>query len=445
MNRLTSFRICLALGGGLALAGLQQHLLQHRPPRLVQLISTTATSGPAALDLSFSRPMQRASLAQSSKLNPAMALLWLGEGTTLRLLLEPGQIINSPLTLVLRGVDQRNLALSPQRWSWDPRPYLLAVVPTADGEQLQMQSRDGRWQGLTPSFPRLASVVPLGDGSGIALSTLDGQSSHRLWLLPVQQRNLARLEPGSLGRLEEPKPAGLRSLSDQNLRYAQISSNRRGDLLVQSSTIALGEETTTFWPSQGGRTTLGIKASGPMQLLPEGGGVIVPQVEGLTLYSLPGQASRRQVLPGSRDLSSFCPMSGRALLVRHWPDYRRSLELVEPGQPPRQLWLGSEGVLASACDRGGERVWLLLSDWNNGLKPELLALNQRGRVLQRRQLMGWEQEPGTPMQFDATRQELLLTMRRKDRSPQPVLIDAATLTSRPMAKQVNLAIWLPSR
>ena len=102
-------------------------------------------------------------------------------------------------------------------------------------------------------------------------------------------------------------------------------------------------------------------------------------------------------------------------------------------------------MLASACDRGGERVWLLLSDWNNGLKPELLALNQRGRVLQRRQLMGWEQEPGTPMQFDATRQELLLTMRRKDRSPQPVLIDAATLTSRPLAKQVNLAIWLPSR
>jgi hypothetical protein len=87
----------------------------------------------------------------------------------------------------------------------------------------------------------------------------------------------------------------------------------------------------------------------------------------------------------------------------------------------------------------------LLSDWNNGLKPELLALNQRGRVLQRRQLMGWEQEAGTPMQFDATRQELLLTMRRKDRSPQPVLIDAATLASRPLAKQVNLAVWLPSR
>jgi len=389
--------------------------------------------------------MQRASVAESSKLNPALALRWLGDGTPLRLLLEPGQIIKSPLTLLLRGVDQRNLAVSPQRWRWDPRPYLLAVVPTAGREQLQVQARDGLWYPISPSFPKLSSVVPLGDGSGIALLNRDGQSSHRLWLLPVQQRNVAPLQAGGLGRLEEPRPARLRSLSDQALIYAHLSSNRRGDLLVQSSTTALGQETSTFWPNRGGRTTLGFEASGPMQLLPEGGGVIVPEVEGLTLYSLPGQASRRQVLPGSRDLSSFCPMSGRALLVRHWPDYRRSLELVEPGQPPRQLWLGSEGVLASACDRGGERVWLLLSDWSNKLKTELLVLNQRGRLLQRRQLMGWEQEPGTPMQFDATRQELLLTMRRKDRSPQPVLIDAATLTSRPLAKQVNLAIWLPSR
>ena len=389
--------------------------------------------------------MQRASVAQSSKLKPALAVRWLGDGTPLRLLLEPGQILKSPLTLVLRGVDHRNLPLSPQRWSWDPRPYLLAVVPTAGGEQLQVQSRDGRWYALSPSFPKLASVVPLGDGSGIALSTLDSQSSHRLWLLPVHQRNLALHQPGNLGRLEGPRPAQLRSLSGQALNYAHLSSNRLGDLVVQSSTTALGQGTTTFWPRRGGRRPLGLKASGPMQLLPEGGGVIVPEVEGLTLHSLPGQASRRQVLPGSRDLSSFCPMSGRALLVRHWPDYRRSLELVEPGQPPRQLWLGSEGVLASACDRGGERVWLLLSTWNNGLKTTLLVLDQRGRLLQRRPLVGWEQEPGTPMQFDATRQELLLTMRRKDRSPQPLLIDAATLTPRPLAKQVNLAIWLPSR
>jgi hypothetical protein len=184
-----------------------------------------------------------------------------------------------------------------------------------------------------------------------------------------------------------------------------------------------------------------------MQLLPEGGGVVVPELEGLTLHNLPGQPSRRQVLPGSRELSSFCPVSGRALLVRHWPDYRRSLELVEPGQPPRQLWIGGEAVLASACDRGGERVWLVVSDWAKGSHPQLLALDRRGQLLQQRPLTGWEVEPGAPLLFDPTSQQLLLTLRSRARATgaaQPVLIEATTLTVRPQAKPVRLALWLPA-
>ena len=47
-----------------------------------------------------------------------------------------------------------------------------------------------------------------------------------------------------------------------------------------------------------------------MQLLPEGGGVVVPELEGLTLHSLPGQPRRRQVLPGSRDLLAMAVGGG---------------------------------------------------------------------------------------------------------------------------------------
>jgi hypothetical protein len=184
-----------------------------------------------------------------------------------------------------------------------------------------------------------------------------------------------------------------------------------------------------------------------MQLLPEGGGVVVPELEGLTLHSLPGQPRRRQVLPGSRELSSFCPVSGRALLVRHWPDYRRSLELVEPGQPPRQLWVGGEAVLASACDRGGERVWLVVNDWTRGAQPQLLALDRSGRILQQRALSGWEVEPGSAMAFDPTRQQLLLTLRSRGRATEgarAVLVDGQTLRLQPVDKPVRLALWLPA-
>ncbi|MCP9883227.1 hypothetical protein KBY65_12215 [Cyanobium sp. Alchichica 3B3-8F6] len=442
MNQATK-RVLLLLAGGLGLAALQQQLLLRRPPRLLELQAFSASSGPAALDLRFSRPMLRASLERDSALKPPLAWRWLGEGNPLRLLLRPGQTIPGPLTLLLAGVDRRNLPLPRQRWRWDPRPRLLAVVPVPGGEQLQLQRRDGSWQPLTPVWPQLAQVMPLGNGSGVALLSGNDQGSHQLWLLPLQQRNLVRAPQ----TLSEPRPGQLQPLSSAPLLFAHLSSNQRGDLLVQSATAALDPGSTVLRRVQGGEVAIPQSATGPMQLLPEGGGLVVPELEGLTLHNLPGQPSRRQVLPGSRELSSFCPVSGRALLVRHWPDYRRSLELVEPGQPPRQLWIGGEAVLASACDRGGERVWLVVSDWARGSHPQLLALDRRGQLLQQRPLTGWEVEPGAPLLFDPSSQQLLLTLRSRARATeaaQPVLIEATTLELRPQAKPVRLALWLPA-
>jgi hypothetical protein len=228
------------------------------------------------------------------------------------------------------------------------------------------------------------------------------------------------------------------------LIFTHLSSNQRGDLLVQWSAQALGRSITSFWPRQGNRQQLELEASGPMQLLPDGGALVMPELEGLSLRNLPGRPERRQLLPGSRDLSSFCPVSGRALLVRHWPDFRRSLELVEPGQPPRQLWLGGDAVLSTACDRGGERVWLLVSHWRSAQRSRLLEINRQGQIVRERDLAGWEVEPGVPMAYDPTRQQLLLTLRQQGRpDAQPVLIPVRDLALQPLPKAVRQALWLP--
>ncbi len=89
----TGQRITLVLAAGLALALLQQQLLLRRLPRLLELEPSTASSGPASLDLRFSRPMRRSSLVRSSRLHPQLAWKWLGDGNPLRLLLLPGQTI----------------------------------------------------------------------------------------------------------------------------------------------------------------------------------------------------------------------------------------------------------------------------------------------------------------------------------------------------------------
>jgi hypothetical protein len=159
--------------------------------------------------------------------------------------------------------------------------------------------------------------------------------------------------------------------------------------------------------------------------------------------------------------------------VRHRPDYSRSLELVEPGEAPRILWQGRQAVMGSACASGGERIWLLLMDGIGQPRLQLLALNRSGQILQRKQLNGWQLEPGTKMHYDASRNQLLLalkpiTVRRSELKPianvrreiksisvepitaegrqeaRPALIDANSLTLRVLDKPIRQVQWLPA-
>jgi hypothetical protein len=104
---------------------------------------------------------------------------------------------------------------------------------------------------------------------------------------------------------------------------------------------------------------------------------------------------------------------------------------------------------------------------------QLLALNRSGQILQRKQLNGWQLVPGTKMEFDASRNQLLLalkpiTVRRSEiksianmqseikaisvepitsegrQEARPALIDANSLTLRVLDKPIRQAQWLPA-
>ncbi|TVS06461.1 MAG: hypothetical protein EA413_03885 [Cyanobium sp. PLM2.Bin73] len=442
---LPSRPLLLALGLPALLVVAQQQLLVRQPPQLEGLNNAPASSGPAALQARFSRPMQVASLEQAGQLSPPLAHSWLGSGSTLLLRLAEGQRIEAPLELQLAGRDERGQALAPSRWHWDPRPRVLAVVAAAGGEQLQLREHDGSWRPISPVWPEIPHVLPLGDGSGVAAASREPDGQLRLWRIALQQHNLRLAsEPAQAVRAADPQP-----LKGGPVLFAHLSSNRLGDLLVQSGQLEPGSSQARL--QRGGRRRwrqLPWSASGPMLLLPEGGAVVVPDTDGLHLETLPPQAPRRQTLPGSRDLSSFCPQAGRALLQRHWPDFRRSLELVEPGQPPKQLWLGTQALVASACSRSGDRVWALLMEGTEEPRLTLLALDRNGVELGRRLLTGWELEPGSGLHWDASGEQLLTTLRpraRGDAAPPParaVLIDATSLELRPLPGPVKRAQWL---
>lgn len=396
-----------ALGGLALVALILQQTLVRQPPRLLRLSQAPASSGPAALRLRFSRPMDPASLA-ASRLDPPLAHRWLGEGDSFLLTLAPGQRPSGPLRLTLSGRDLAGVPLRPRRWLWDPRPRLVAVVPVAGGDQLWLRDHVGRWRPLVPKVWRqIVAVEVLGDGSALALVSRGEGGMQQVWRLPLRQRNLA---PDGQG-LAPVGAAAPEPLGREPILFAHISGNRRGDLLVQAGEPGANAVLTLFWPLRGSPRPLPLEAVGTASLLPEGGAVVVPRAEGLSLESLPPRPPQRQILPGSRDLLAFCPRSGRALLRRHWPDYRRSLEWLEPGQPPRELWRGDEALLAATCLGGGERLWVALLSGDRRPDLTLLSIDRQGRQPRRFPLPDWELEPGTQLHDDPTSDQLVAALR----------------------------------
>lgn len=441
-----SRRLLLLLLSAAGLALLQQQWLLRRPPRLLTLQSQPIHSGSTALDLRFSRPMDRASFAAASTLMPALQHRWQGQNDALRLQIDARQAIGQPLQLQFSGTDQRGQMFPLQRWWWDPRPWLVVNRVLEGGEQLQLQRRDGSWLPLTPVWPAINQVEPLSDGRGIAIVSSDGSGQERIWIRRLQPRNLQRQQRDQA----PPRLGPLQSLITRQLLFGHISSNLNGDLLMQTGGFAAGSETVELMLASGARQHLGLAASGPMQLLPAGGGVVVPSTNGLTIKALStdNNPPQGQLLPGRRELGAFCPASGRAVLIRHWPDYRRSIELVVPGVAPRELHLGDEAVLAVACNNTGTRIWAVLGRWTaNRSHQTIVLMDDAGTVMRRRRLDPWLIQPGTRLSLDSVGQQLLLTVGK---APQRQSGVAALMHAESLAwikigdLRIKEALWLQS-
>jgi hypothetical protein len=415
----------LCLGALSLIALCQQQLLLRRPARLTELRPLPPGHSAAALELRFSRPIDGSSLRLGTKLLPPLPIELQGQGNTWQLRIAAGQAINDPLQLEISGTDRQGKALASSSWEWDPRPVLVGARPVTGGDQLQLWQQQ-RWQPLSPVHGPVESLQPLGNGLGLATVTASDPMARQVWLLELDQ---------SLRPLRE------RRLNQSPLVYANLSSDQRGDLLLQGNGVEL-------FRSNGSSQRLKLASSGPLRLVPQGGQLVMPEPEGLALLDLPPLPPRRQFLIGSRDLSSFCPAAGRAVLVRHWPDYRRSLELLEPGRSPRQLWLGSEALAATACAGAGERIWALLLSGISQPQLELLELDGKGKQRRSIKLEGEELEPGTGLHYNPASQKLLLQLRplaapnRPQQLPRAVLIDTRSYARESLPGGVRQVGWL---
>ena len=294
---------------------------------------------------------------------------------------------------------------------------------------------------ISQVWPAIPSVIPLGNGRGIALVVRDQNGTEQVWLdqlTPISTANrLAALGPPTLSNTEP--------LLKGEVLFAHLSSNLNGDLLVQSGGFQPGSDQALLLQADGKRKALDLKPSGPMQLLPAGGGVVMPTYNGLSLRPLQATEQKPQMLPGSREVGAFCGASGRAVLIRHWPDYRRSIELVVPGQAPKQLHLGDQAVLGVACNNRGTQIWAVLGRWKQQRgNHELVLFSDAGDVTQRRALEPWTLKAGSPIQWNPVTNHLLMTLTRPNQThARAGLIDGDSLKLiKVINSPVSEAQWL---
>ena len=226
--------------------------------------------------------MDRNSVAENSRLLPHQPHQWFGQQDQFRLLLDPGAQIRSPQKLVLGGRDQRGLALPKRSLWWDPRSYLLAVMVEEEGEQLKLRREDGSWLPLSSVEQRILQIEPLGNGEGVAFVTDNDPSKLEVLLRQLTPRAISDQAQG----LADPLPGAIQSLASGSLLFAHLSSNQRGELLVQVGGIEAGSDRTWIRSANAKRRDLDLEVAGAIRLLPDGSGLVVPSYDGLDLLPM---------------------------------------------------------------------------------------------------------------------------------------------------------------
>ena len=366
------------LFAGLLLALLQQCGLQRRPGRL--LGARPAVDAAAVLELRYSRPVDPDSLAASVQLAPDVPLSITADGATVQLRLSQPYRASGPIEVSLGGQDQQGRPLHQVWLQWEPRPLLLGLVSSPQGQRLELTWPDtnGVWKPITLWESSISNVLPLRDGRGVVYAAAADSLSQRNWFVEVVPSVVSRHLPTDLQPAVPPQP-----LPGPATLYSHFSSSNRGHLLLQGVSSAALEHPAhhppflqLFQPDQvrGLRwllrrqqpwrqaTPLEHQPDGRVVLLPSGDGLVFPDENGLVVVSLPPLSAQRHLLPGNRDLKTFCGAGQRAVVLEHQPDYTKTIELLRPGLAPEVVWEGEAALLAAACDEAAERIWLLTVD-----------------------------------------------------------------------------------
>lgn len=342
-------------------------------------------AGDTALLLTFSRPMDRASVEENFRLDPPLAgkFSWAGRRMAYTLT-EPIPYGAKTFTVEVSGARDRfsevgEATMQPFRGQFQSRERALVYLGVSEEEasRLVLYNLTGQErQILTPQELVVLDFEPYPQGDRLLFSATDrqkfeaGEFDPKLYTVTTGMR-YKPLDPLSRANQEQPTtlpPAGIVTQILDSDRYQNLKFDIAPDgrtLVVQRANKANPGADFGLWVITEGEMPqpLDTPPGGEFMIAPDSQSVVMAQGQGLAIVPLDSEftdtSNPLDFLPQFGQILALAADGTQAAMVRFNTDYTRSLFWVNSQGQQRELWRTNGSILSATFSPTKTHLYVL--------------------------------------------------------------------------------------
>lgn len=357
--------------------------------------------------LTFSRPMDRASVEDNLQIDPPLPGKISWAGRRMAYTLEQPAPYGFEFQVKLAEAKDRlavgkktDTVIEPFQGNFRTRDRALVYIslnPSEEGQLVLYNFTQDRTTLLTPADLRVMDYKIYPKGDRILFSAVERRSQNP-GLSDVQLYTVTTgLSPHSPGEdTPRPEPVGkIRRILDnkeyQNLKFDLSPDGRT--IIVQRADQRNPGGTVRLWAIRDGEKPqpFNSKPGGAFLIAPNSQELAIAQGQGISILGFDkGQTDATKPLeffPKYGKILNFTRDGSAAVMVKYNPDYTRSLDLVPNQGDPEEILQTKGSILSAQFDPTGRILYCVLTDLIEGEKytevPYLAAINLASQKFQR--------------------------------------------------------------